>query len=78
MEGKFSRRMSDEHIPERKPSYRKAVGANATEKQAKNVSFQNDSKTSGDPVVVFDSDGGLNDSGTGKKIKPGLLIEFNT
>ncbi len=70
--------MSDEHIPERKPSYRKAVGANTTGNQAKTVSFQNDSRTSGDPVVVFDSDGGLNDSGSGKKIKSGLLIEFNT
>ncbi|KAL9956682.1 hypothetical protein ACROYT_G038199 [Oculina patagonica] len=76
MEGKFSRRMSDEHIPERKPSYRKAVGANATEKQAKNVSFQNDSKTSGDPVVVFDSDGGLNDSGTEKDRDPPMKTFF--
>ena len=79
MEGTFSRKMSNEQIPDRKPSYRKAVGANTTKNQAKNSSFQNDAITSSDPVVArINSDVELNGSGSGKKIQYlSLLIELN-
>ena len=61
--------MSDDHIPDRKPSYRMAVGANTTENQATTVSFQNAAKRSIDHVAVFESDDGLGESGSkGKKI----------
>lgn len=66
------------YIPERKPSYRKAVGANTTENQAKTVSFEKAATTLSAPVVVFNSDNEINDSVAGKKIILGLLIEFST
>lgn len=73
METKLSRKMANEQIPERKPSYRKAVGANTTENQAKTAHFHNATLTSSDPVVVFTSDDGLNSSGSGKnKIESGF------
>lgn len=57
--------MSGDHIPDRKPSYRKAVGANTTENQATTVSFQNAAKRS----IEFESDDGFGESGSkGKKI----------
>lgn len=73
MEGKFNRKTSNDHIPERKPSYRKAVDANTTENQVKTVSFEKASH----PVVVFNSDNEISNSVKGKKIIFGLFIEFS-
>ena len=68
METDCSRKMANDQIPERKASYRKAVGANTTENQTKAAHFHNATITSSDnPVVEFSSDDGLNSFGSGKK-----------
>ena len=74
MEIEYSHKMANDQIPERKPSYRKAVGANTTESQTKATHFHNATITSCDPVVEFTSDDdGLNSSGSGKmKFKSGF------
>ena len=74
METECSRKMANDQIPERKPSYRKAVGVNTTESQTKASHFHNSAITSSDPVVDFISDDdGLNRSGTGRtNIKSGF------
>ena len=68
METDCSRKMANDQIPERKASYRKAVGAKTTESQTKAAHFHNDSITSSDdPVVEFSSDDGHYSFGSGKK-----------
>lgn len=71
METDGSREMANDHIPERKASYRKAIGAvNKTESQTKAAHFQNatiTSTSSDDPVVEFSTGDGLSSFGSGKK-----------
>ena len=68
MENEYSRKMANDQIPERKPSYKKAVGANTTGSQTKDAHFHNATITSSDPIVEFISDDdGLDSSGSGKK-----------
>lgn len=58
--------MANDQIPERKPSYRKAVGANTRGSQTKAAQFHNATITSSDPIVEFISDDdGLDSSGSG-------------
>lgn len=71
METDCSREMANDHISERKASYRKAIGAvNKTESQTKAAHFQNatiTSTSSDDPVVEFSTGDGLSSFGSGKK-----------
>lgn len=78
METDCSREMANDHISERKASYRKAIGAvNKTESQlTKAAHFQNatiTSTSSDDPVVEFSTGDGLSTFGSGKK---GLKSSF--
>ena len=74
METECSHKMTNDQIPERKPSYRKAVAANTSESQTKTAHFHNATITSSDPVVEFTSDDdGVNSSVSGKnKFKSGF------
>ena len=64
MEAENGRKMANDQLPERKPSYRKAVGANTTESQTTAAHFHNATITSSDPVVEFTlDDDELNSSG---------------
>lgn len=78
MENEYSRKMANDQIPERKPSYKKAVGANTTGSQTKDAHFHNATITSSDPIVEFISDDdGLDSSGSGKKkIKLGFKLKL--
>ena len=68
METDCSRKMANDEIPERKASYRKAVGADTTKSQMKAAHLNNATVTfSDDPVVQFSSDDGLSSFGSGKK-----------
>jgi len=80
MEAENSRKIPNDQIPERKPSYRRAVGANTTESQTKAAHFHNASITSRDPVVEFNSSyDGLTSSDSGKtRPKSGSKVEVYT
>lgn len=82
METDCSREMANDHISERKASYRKAIGAvNKTESQTKAAHFQNatiTSTSSDDPVVEFSTGDGLSTFGSGKKgLKSSFFLFLN-